>query len=148
MGGGALLWLILRRQQSPAVATPQEMVREFTKVFGCKSLEWPTQYPGVETVKLRWKLMHEEWCELQDAMDNDDLILVADGLGDLLYVVYGTAEAYGINLDEVVAEIHRSNMSKVGPFGTVQYREDGKVLKGPEYFEPQILEVLQGQGLA
>ena len=82
--------------------------------------------------------MTEELKELLDAMSREDLVGIADGLADLLYVVFGTAVAYGIPMDEVFAEVHRSNMTKLGPDGKPIIGEEGKRLKGPGYVPPNI----------
>ena len=80
---------------------------------------------------------------LEDANENKDLVGVADALTDLLYVVYGAGHAYGLDLDACFREVQRSNMSKLGEDGKPIYRDDGKVLKGPDYSEPDIKSVLQ-----
>jgi predicted HAD superfamily Cof-like phosphohydrolase len=91
---------------------------------------------------LRFELIDEEVKELREAIDNQDLIEVADALTDILYVVYGAGHAYGIDLNECFEEVHRSNMSKLGEDGRPIYREDGKVLKGPNYFKPDLKKIL------
>lgn len=96
----------------------------------------------ITTKELRIKLMREELQELEHAINNDDIIEVADGLGDLLYVVLGTAVAYGINLPEVFDEIHRSNMTK---FIDGYRRADGKWIKGPSYTPPNLAPILEAQ---
>lgn len=93
--------------------------------------------------KLRVKLISEELRELRDALDAEDIVEVADALGDLDYVVNGAAIAFGIALPAVTREVHRSNMTKLLPDGTVLLREDGKVLKGPDFEEPDIKQVLE-----
>jgi predicted HAD superfamily Cof-like phosphohydrolase len=91
---------------------------------------------------LRFELIDEEVKELREGIDNQDLIEVADALTDILYVVYGAGHAYGIDLDKCFEEVHRSNMSKLGADGRPIYREDGKVLKGPDYFKPDLKKIL------
>ncbi len=93
---------------------------------------------------LRMQLIEEEYLELVHAVlaVNPDPLEVADALGDLTYVVYGAALAWGINLEDVVGEIHRSNMTKLGEDGKPVYREDGKVLKGPNFEEPNLAPIL------
>jgi predicted HAD superfamily Cof-like phosphohydrolase len=91
---------------------------------------------------LRRKLIREEFKELMKALEEEDIVGIADGLADLTVVVYGTALSYGIDLDRVMQEVHRSNMSKLGEDGKPIYREDGKVLKGPYFSPPDILHVL------
>lgn len=117
------------------------MVREFHERFGLDIGRRPTK-PTRKLSRLRFDLLEEEFDELADAEDRRDLVEIADALGDMVYVIYGTAIAYGIDLDAVIAEIHRSNMSKLAADGTVVRREDGKVLKGPDYFKPDIAAVL------
>jgi predicted HAD superfamily Cof-like phosphohydrolase len=99
--------------------------------------------PVVQRRVLRIKLINEEALEFEQASRSGDIVEVADALGDLLYVVYGAALEWGIPLDAVFTEIHRSNMTKVWPDGTVHYREDGKVLKPPSYSPANIAAVLQ-----
>lgn len=94
------------------------------------------------TQQLRYDLIDEELEELKMAFDNDDIVEIADALTDLLYVVYGAGHAFGIDLDECFLEVHESNMSKLGEGGRPIYREDGKVLKGPDYFPPNLKEIL------
>lgn len=120
-----------------------QQVREFHEVFGCDIAPHPT--PGTwELRDLRAGLIEEEFDELLDAMGAQDIVEMADALGDLLYVTYGAALAFGIDLDAVVDEIHRSNMSKLDADGKPIHREDGKVLKGPRYSRPDIESVLYG----
>lgn len=114
-----------------------EMVREFHEVYDCTRNSTPTILDH-DTVQLREKLMSEELRETVEAMYDQDLKSVAKELADILYVVYGTAVSYGIDIDKVFKEVHSSNMSKLGPNGEVLRREDGKVLKGPNYREPDL----------
>lgn len=112
------------------------------EVFGQPTPVTPT-LPDQKLEDFRLSLITEELKELQEALANKDLVSVADGLGDLLYVVYGTAHAFGIPIDAVFAEIHNSNMSKLAPDGKPMYREsDGKVMKGPNYFRPNLKSVI------
>ena len=99
------------------------------------------------TLELRLALIDEEFGELREAIINDDLIEAADGLADILYVVYGAAAAFGIDIDDVFDEVHDSNMSKLGEDNKPIYNDQGKVMKGPHYFRPNIARVLQDQGL-
>lgn len=117
-------------------------VREFHETFGQHVAESAGMQP-FEVELLRLRLIKEEYHEVVDAMSNRGIEDVAKELADLLYVVFGTAVSYGIPMDEVFREVHASNMSKVGPDGKPIYREDGKVLKGPAYFEPDIRYVLE-----
>src|SRR5690606_15133202 len=99
---------------------------------------------GADKNKLRYELMHEENQEYLEAANADDLVEVADALGDMLYILCGTIIEHGLQhkIEEVFDEIQRSNMSKLGDDGEPIYREDGKVLKGPNYFKPDILKIL------
>lgn len=100
---------------------------------------------GTDKNLLRFNLMDEENKEYLEAAENNDLIEVADALGDMLYILCGTILEHGMQhkIEEVFNEIQRSNMSKLGADGKPIYREDGKVLKGPNYFKPNIKEILE-----
>lgn len=100
---------------------------------------------GLEKNLLRYKLMREENEEYLEAANSGDLVEVADALGDLLYILCGTIIEHGLQhkIDEVFSEIQRSNMSKLDEDGEPIYREDGKVLKGPNYFKPNIKKILE-----
>jgi predicted HAD superfamily Cof-like phosphohydrolase len=102
----------------------------------------PTLDVPSDVREIRCALIEEEAAEFREALEADDLVEVADAVADLLYVVYGAAVTFGIPIDEVFAEVHRSNMTKLGTDGTPIYREDGKVLKGPSYEPPDVLGVL------
>lgn len=119
-------------------------VHEFHTAFklGIKNL--PTANIGEDRNKLRFELMKEENEEYFEAAQNNDLVEVADALGDMLYILCGTIIEHGMQdkIEEVFNEIQRSNMSKLGADGKPIYREDGKVLKGPNYFKPHIKEIL------
>ncbi len=121
------------------------MVREFHDAFGINNLEKPSIEMDAQTVQLRFDLMKEENEEYFEAAQNGDLIEVADALGDMLYILCGTILAHGMHdkIEEVFTEIQRSNMSKLGADGNPIYREDGKVLKGENYFRPNIAKVLE-----
>lgn len=114
-----------------------EAVTEFHRTYGHPVAERPT-LPGKKLFELRERLIAEELAELGEAYAKADVVGIADALGDLAYVVAGAAVAFGIPLDRVFEEIHRSNMSKLGADGKPIYREDGKVMKGPNYFPPDI----------
>jgi predicted HAD superfamily Cof-like phosphohydrolase len=116
---------------------------EFHEAFGLPIGSEPTLEVPLSLLKLRHELLIEELRELVAAIDADDVVTVADALGDMVYVLYGTAVTFGINLDAVVAAIHLSNMSKIGPEGRPIMRPDGKVLKGPGYSPPAIAEALK-----
>jgi predicted HAD superfamily Cof-like phosphohydrolase len=116
----------------------QEKVREFHKKFNILVNEKPVLIEKVDRL-LRLSLIVEELNELEDAMEKNSLIDIADALGDLLYVVFGTAVSYGINMDKVFKEIHRSNMTKVGG----HKREDGKWIKPSTYSPPNLKKTLE-----
>lgn len=120
---------------------PVRMVEEFHLTYGLPVVSIPTVPPS-SRMTLRISLINEEFQEFVQAARDQDIVAVADALGDLLYVVVGAALEYGIPLDSVVEEIHRSNMSKLDENGKPIYRHDGKVLKGPNFFEPDIKGVL------
>ena len=115
-------------------------VKEFHKAFKLDYLEQPKANIGFEKNKLRFNLMREENEEYLEAANNNDIIEVADALGDMLYILCGTIIEHGMQhkIDEIFNEIQSSNMSKLRADGNPIYREDGKVLKGPNYFKPDI----------
>ena len=119
-------------------------VSKFHKAFGLGMKETPTANLGIKKNLLRYELMREENEEYLEAANNDDLVEVADALGDMLYILCGTIIEHGMQhkIEEVFNEIQRSNMSKLGNDGKPIYREDGKVLKGPNYFKPDIRAIL------
>ena len=118
-----------------------DRVVEFMKTFGQEVKSSP-EFPSEDILQLRGELIFEELIELQDAVGQKDIVEVADALTDLLYVIYGAGASLGIDLDACFKEVHSSNMSKLMPDGTVLRREDGKVLKGPNYFVPDLKKVL------
>ena len=116
-------------------------VKTFMETFG---QEVKTK-PSFSTDKincLRYDLIKEELEELKEAMENRDLLEVADALTDILYVTYGAGHAFGIDLDKCFEEVQNSNMSKLGKDGKPIYNESGKVMKGPNYFKPNLLKFL------
>ncbi len=117
-------------------------VGAFHAAFGLPVRSCPTADIPVEEAHLRQALLDEEVDELRAAVAVGDVVGIADALADIVYVACGTAHAYGIDLDAVVAEVHRSNMTKLGADGRPLYRHDGKVLKGPGYETPQVAAVL------
>ena len=119
-----------------------EDVKTFMKTFG-QETKVKAEFPKEKIVKLRYDLIHEELKELQNAMETRNLKEIADALTDLLYVTYGAGHAYGINLDKCFAEVQRSNMSKLGQDGKPIYNEKGKVMKGPNYFEPNLKQFVE-----
>ncbi len=119
-------------------------VETFHNAFKITNRENPIAFTTKKEVKLRFELMDEENKEYLEAAKNNDLIEVADALGDMLYILCGTILSHGMQhkIEEVFNEIQRSNMSKLGENGKPIYREDGKVLKGPNYFKPNLKLVL------
>lgn len=122
-----------------------EAVKAFHTAFKIGHRETPKADLGSDKNTLRYKLMREENEEYLDAANNNDLVEVADALGDMLYILCGTIIEHGLQhkIEEVFEEIQRSNMSKLGEDGEPIYREDGKVLKGPNYFKPNIKAILE-----
>lgn len=120
-------------------------VEHFHKSFGVGVSETLVADMGSKINTLRFNLMDEENKEYLEAANSNDMIEVADALGDMLYILCGTIITHGMQhkIDEVFAEIQRSNMSKLGADGKPMYREDGKVLKGPNYFKPNIKNILE-----
>lgn len=121
-----------------------EKVKLFMQTFG-QDVKFRPEFPDLDTQALRYDLIKEELDELYEAMAKKDIVEVADALSDLLYVVYGAGHAFGIDLDACFEEVQQSNMSKLGEDGNPIYREDGKVLKGPNFFEPNLKKVLEDQ---
>ena len=119
-------------------------VQEFHEAFGLGVQQSPVANLSMQKLKLRFDLMDEENKEYLEAAENNDLVEVADALGDMLYILCGTILEHGMQykIEEVFNEIQRSNMSKLGSDGTPIYREDGKVMKGPNYFKPNIESIL------
>ena len=109
----------------------------FMKTFGQEVKNKPS-FSTDKINKLRLDLIKEEFSELTDAMNNKDLLEVADALTDILYVTYGAGHAFGIDLDKCFDEVQNSNMSKLDENGKPIYNEHGKVMKGPNYFKPDL----------
>jgi predicted HAD superfamily Cof-like phosphohydrolase len=122
-----------------------EAVQAFHEAFGLGIKTIPTAHLGEAKNLLRYTLMREENEEYLEAANANDLVEVADALGDMLYILCGTIIEHGMQhkIEEVFNEIQRSNMSKLGANGKPLYREDGKVLKGPDYFKPDIKAILE-----
>ena len=118
-----------------------EKVKEFMTTFG-QEVKSKAEFPNEKIVELRKKLIDEEFNELKDAINENDLIEVADALTDILVVTYGAGVAFGIDLDKCFKEVHRSNMSKLSKDGKPIYNEFGKVMKGPNYFKPNLKQYL------
>ncbi|MDB3946811.1 nucleoside triphosphate pyrophosphohydrolase family protein [Candidatus Pelagibacter sp.] len=112
-------------------------VGTFMKTFG-QEVKMKPSFSSEKINKLRIDLIKEELDELQEAMKNSDLLEVADALTDILYVTYGAGHAFGIDLDKCFDEVQNSNMSKLGENGEPIYNESGKVMKGPNYFKPNL----------
>ena len=118
-----------------------EKVKEFMTTFG-QEVKAKAEFPNEKIVELRKKLIDEEFNELKDAINENDIVEVADALTDILVVTYGAGVAFGINLDKCFEEVHRSNMSKLSEDGKPIYNELGKVMKGPNYFKPNIKKII------
>ena len=114
-----------------------ESVRKFMETFGQEIREKPG-FPKEKIISLRFDLIKEELEELKDAMDKRDIREVADALTDILYVTYGAGHAFGIDLDKCFTEVQNSNMSKLDSNGKPIYNDMGKVMKGPNYFKPNL----------
>ena len=112
-------------------------VGTFMKTFG-QEVKTKPSFSTDKINKLRVDLIKEELTELTEAMDNKDLLEVADALTDILYVTYGAGHAFGIDLDKCFDEVQNSNMSKLDENGKPIYNESGKVMKGPNYFKPDL----------
>ena len=117
-----------------------EQVRKFHNAFGIKNRDQPNANLSKEVFLLRYRLMHEENEEYPEACKNGDLVEIADALGDMIYILCGTILSHGLHdkIENIFEEIQKSNMSKLGFDGKPIYREDGKVMKGPNYFKPDI----------
>ncbi|MFF7343833.1 MazG nucleotide pyrophosphohydrolase domain-containing protein [Streptomyces antimycoticus] len=125
--------------------SPADLVREFHLAFGLDARTTPTEV-SPELAAHRQDLLAEECAEVAEASAQGTIDHLAHELADVVYVAYGTALVHGIDLDEVIAEIHRANMTKLGPDGRPTLRADGKVLKGAYYQAPDIPAVLRRQG--
>ena len=111
------------------------------ETFGQEVKSSPS-FSSTKINKLRYNLIKEELDEFKQALDKNDLLEAADALTDILYVTYGAGHAFGINLDHCFDEVQNSNMSKLGNDGKPIYNEDGKVMKGPKYFKPDLKKFL------
>jgi len=112
-------------------------VKNFMETFGQEVKNKPS-FSSDKINNLRYELIREELDELKEALNNKDLLEVADALTDILYVVYGAGHAFGIDLDSCFEEVQQSNMSKLDKNGKPIYNENGKVMKGPNYFKPNL----------
>ncbi len=114
-----------------------QKVKIFMETFGQEVKSQPS-FSSEKINNLRYNLIKEELDELKKAMDNKDLLEVADALTDILYVTYGAGIAFGIDLDKCFDQVQKSNMSKLGKDGKPIYNQAGKVMKGPNYFKPDL----------
>ena len=121
-----------------------EHVCNFHDAFGIKNNYIPTEKLSEEIVLLRHRLMAEENEEYLEACRNGDLVEIADALGDMMYILCGTILSHGLQdkIEHIFEEIQKSNMSKLGSDGKPIYREDGKIMKGPDYFKPDIKKMI------
>ena len=117
-------------------------VKIFMETFG-QEVKSKSSLSSDKINSLRLSLIQEELDELNKAIQDKDIIEVADALTDILYVTYGAGHAFGINLDECFNEVQNSNMSKLGDNGKPIYNENGKVMKGPNYFKPDLLKYIK-----
>jgi len=116
-------------------------VKTFMNTYGQEVKERAT-FPENKIVQLRIDLIEEELNELKEAVKNNDIVEVADALTDILYVTYGAGHSFGVDLDKCFDEVQRSNMSKLGDDGKPIYNESGKVMKGPDYFAPDLKKII------
>ena len=114
-----------------------ERVKKFMETFG-QEVKQKAEFPNAKITTLRYDLIKEELEELRIAMERKDIKEVADALTDILYVTYGAGHAFGINLDKCFKEVQNSNMSKLGDDGKPIFNDKGKVMKGPNYFKPDL----------
>ena len=114
-----------------------ESVKKFMETFG-QEIREKAGFPNEKITSLRYDLIKEELDELKEAMDNKDIKEVADALTDILYVTYGAGHAFGVDLDKCFQEVQNSNMSKLDSDGKPIYNDKGKVMKGPNYFKPDL----------
>ena len=118
-----------------------EKVKTFMNTFG-QEVKEKTEFPNEKIIKLRYDLIKEELEELKEAIEQKNMIEIADALTDILYVTYGAGHAFGINLDKCFNEVQESNMSKLGEDQKPIYNENGKVMKGSNYFKPNLNKFL------
>jgi|TARA_B100002052_G_C15645686_1_gene490473 predicted HAD superfamily Cof-like phosphohydrolase len=118
-----------------------EDVKKFMKTFG-QEIKTKAGFPSEKIIDLRCNLIEEELNELKAAVKSRDIKEVADALTDILYVTYGAGHAFGINLDDCFKEVQSSNMSKLDSNGKPIYNDNGKVMKGPNYFKPNLTKFL------
>ena len=118
-----------------------EKVGKFMKTFG-QEVKEKAEFPEEKILKLRYDLIAEELEEFKVALQDKDIKEVADALTDILYVTYGAGHSFGVDLDSCFNEVQNSNMSKLGDGGKPIYNESGKVMKGPNYFKPDLSKFL------
>ena len=116
-------------------------VKAFMNTYG-QDVKEKAEFPENKIVQLRIDLIEEELNELKEAIKNKDIVEVADALTDILYVTYGAGHSFGVNLDQCFDEVQRSNMSKLGEDGRPIYNDSGKVMKGPNYFAPNLKKIV------
>ncbi len=116
-------------------------VRKFMETFG-QEIKEKAAFPEEKITSLRYDLIREELEELKEAIEKKDMKEVADALTDILYVTYGAGHSFGIDLDKCFQEVQNSNMSKLGSDGKPIYNDKGKVMKGPNYFKPDLIKFL------
>jgi len=119
-----------------------QKVKNFMEKFGQEVKSSPS-FSSPKINELRYNLIKEELDEFKQALENKDLLEVADALTDILYVTYGAGHAFGIDLDSCFNEVQNSNMSKLGEDGNPIYNEQGKVMKGPNYFKPELSKFIK-----
>ena len=119
-----------------------QSVKKFMQTFG-QEVKIKAEFPNEKIIQLRYELIKEELEELNQAIKDKDIKEVADALTDILYVTYGAGHAFGVDLDKCFDEVQQSNMSKLGSDGKPIYNESGKVMKGPNYFKPNLNKFLK-----
>ena len=117
-------------------------VKKFMETFG-QEVKTKAEFPSDKIIKLRYDLIKEELDEFEEAIKTRNLTEIADSLTDILYVTYGAGIAFGIDLDKCFDEVQRSNMSKLGENGKPIYNDQGKVMKGPKYFAPDLSKFIK-----
>ena len=136
------LYIEAKQKSNRSTMTNFEKVGLFMKTFGQEVKTTPS-LSSEKINNLRISLINEELEEFKEAIRNNDLKEAADALTDILYVTYGAGHAFGINLDKCFDEVQRSNMSKLGEDGKPIYNDEGKVMKGPKYFKPDLSKFLK-----
>jgi predicted HAD superfamily Cof-like phosphohydrolase len=127
--------------ESRKAMTQYHKVKKFHEIYEC-NIGDEAAFPSDTERDLRKKLLQEEFEEYITAEADNNLVEVADALGDMLYIIYGTAVSYGLPINDIFDEIHNSNLSKLDENGLPIRREDGKIMKGPNYFKPDISSII------